>query len=259
MKKFKKLIPAFCMLLISAVLMGTSTYAWFSMNKTVTANGMEVTAKSNSEFLLIGAGNSTNANAIQTGKLTTVSAHYATTGNDDKKVFPAAYTTTEIAANAANGSAKIEADSWYTANSNKTGEVQAGTDAKNVKAVTEGDKDHMLTYTVKLTLSKDSNEISKKIKVTPTFTTADNSVKALVVFGNDVSVSAERILLDSTKTTGVETTNKITLNGNDTYLVTIYVFIDGNSTNIYSEYAGANTIKGSLSLQFDLVDNTPAA
>lgn len=53
MKKFKKLIPALCMLLISAVLMGTSTYAWFSMNTTVTATGMKVTAKSDNVFLQI--------------------------------------------------------------------------------------------------------------------------------------------------------------------------------------------------------------
>ena len=56
MKKFKKLIPALCMLLISAVLMGTSTYAWFSMNTKVTATGMEVHAKSDSQFLQIVAG-----------------------------------------------------------------------------------------------------------------------------------------------------------------------------------------------------------
>ncbi len=44
MKAMKKLIPAICLLLISAVLLGTSTYAWFSMNKTVTATGMQVKA-----------------------------------------------------------------------------------------------------------------------------------------------------------------------------------------------------------------------
>lgn len=44
MKKFSKLIPAFCMLLISAMLMGTSTFAWFSMNTQVTATGMQVKA-----------------------------------------------------------------------------------------------------------------------------------------------------------------------------------------------------------------------
>lgn len=41
----KKLIPALCLLLISAMLMGTSTYAWFTMNKTVTATGMKVQAR----------------------------------------------------------------------------------------------------------------------------------------------------------------------------------------------------------------------
>ena len=53
MKKFKKLVPALCMLLVSVALLGTSTYAWFSMNKTVTASGLAVTAKSDFTFLVI--------------------------------------------------------------------------------------------------------------------------------------------------------------------------------------------------------------
>ena len=40
----KKLIPALCMLLVAACLMGTSTYAWFSANENVTATGMSVKA-----------------------------------------------------------------------------------------------------------------------------------------------------------------------------------------------------------------------
>lgn len=42
----KKLIPALCMLLVAACLMGTSTYAWFSANKQVSATGMKVKAAS---------------------------------------------------------------------------------------------------------------------------------------------------------------------------------------------------------------------
>ena len=53
MTKFKKIIPALCMLLISAVLMGTSTYAWFSMNTQVSATGMKVTANSDATYLVI--------------------------------------------------------------------------------------------------------------------------------------------------------------------------------------------------------------
>lgn len=40
----KKLIPAICLLLVSAVMLGTSTFAWFSMNATVAVTGMSVRA-----------------------------------------------------------------------------------------------------------------------------------------------------------------------------------------------------------------------
>ena len=49
----KKLIPALCMLLVAASILGTSTYAWFSMNDTVEANGMSVNAVSEAIFLEI--------------------------------------------------------------------------------------------------------------------------------------------------------------------------------------------------------------
>ena len=44
MKKMRKLIPAFAMLMIAAVMMSTASFAWFTMNDTVTATGMEVKA-----------------------------------------------------------------------------------------------------------------------------------------------------------------------------------------------------------------------
>ena len=44
MKNFRKLIPAVCMFLLAAVMAGTSTFAWFSMNTTVTAGTMAVSA-----------------------------------------------------------------------------------------------------------------------------------------------------------------------------------------------------------------------
>ena len=50
---YKKLIPALIMLLISALLLGTSTYAWFSMNKTVSAENMEIKATSANPYLVI--------------------------------------------------------------------------------------------------------------------------------------------------------------------------------------------------------------
>ncbi len=51
-KGLKKLIPAAGMLMLSAAMLGTSTFAWFTMNKEVTVTGMEVRTKV-SENLLI--------------------------------------------------------------------------------------------------------------------------------------------------------------------------------------------------------------
>ena len=48
----KKIIPALALLLVSAVLLATSSFAWFSMNTTVTVTGMEVTTKVSSNLLV---------------------------------------------------------------------------------------------------------------------------------------------------------------------------------------------------------------
>lgn len=70
----KKLIPALAMLLIAAVMLGTSTYAWFSMNTTVTATGMSVTATTPVNLLISSTEAGTYSNTVAadetyTGKL----------------------------------------------------------------------------------------------------------------------------------------------------------------------------------------------
>ena len=55
MKKTLKLVPALAMLLISAILVSTSTYAWFSMNNTVTVTGMTVKTEVNNNLLIANA------------------------------------------------------------------------------------------------------------------------------------------------------------------------------------------------------------
>jgi len=48
----KKLIPALALLLVSAVMLATSSFAWFSMNTSVTVTGMSVTTKVNSNLFV---------------------------------------------------------------------------------------------------------------------------------------------------------------------------------------------------------------
>jgi len=54
-----KLLSAVGMLTVSAAMLVSSTFAWFSMNKKVTAETMTISAKSDSPFLLISDDNST--------------------------------------------------------------------------------------------------------------------------------------------------------------------------------------------------------
>ncbi len=52
-KKNKRLVVAIALLLLSATLLGTASFAWFGMNTSVNANGVEVEAYSDSQFLQI--------------------------------------------------------------------------------------------------------------------------------------------------------------------------------------------------------------
>lgn len=68
----KKLIPALCMLLVAACLMGTSTYAWFAANKTVSASGMQVKAVSDGGLVIA---------SYKVGETAPVDADYVTAAN----------------------------------------------------------------------------------------------------------------------------------------------------------------------------------
>ncbi len=72
MKKTRKLIPAIAMLLTSAVMVSTSSYAWFSMNSEVTAGNMTIKATTDAN-LYIKEGASVDINNI-TGTTATLTA-----------------------------------------------------------------------------------------------------------------------------------------------------------------------------------------
>ena len=52
MKKMRKLIPAFAMLMVAAIMMTTASFAWFTMNETVTATGVQIQAKSDGSLII---------------------------------------------------------------------------------------------------------------------------------------------------------------------------------------------------------------
>ena len=186
MKKFKKLVPAICMLLVSAVLMGTSTYAWFSMNTTVTATGMQIAAKSNATYLLIGSGENDTATEIQALADTANKTTAITVADSDAKVYPSApaLTTNEVAylttsgkdvdgatiatagVQVANKATAAAVTNWYTASAEKSSAPTMKTDsARQLKSF----DNYVIHKTVYLTVAKGANA-ANSLTVTGTIT-----------------------------------------------------------------------------------------
>lgn len=256
MKKFKKLIPALCMLLISAVLMGTSTYAWFSMNKSVKAEGMQVTAQSNSTYLLIATGDANKtAEAIQA---LTTNTTATVTGN--QTLYPAAFNNSTSAlevddaskdTEAGNdGKTSIAAHKWYTANS--TSSSNATTRTTNVKQIddtaSEEFQKYVRTDVFYLALTKDSEAYANKtLKVDFAKGAGDDAAIATVVEINGVY-----FILDAATATYTFTGITIPNTGN-ALVVNVYTFINGTSTNVNSDYInGGKTIAGIVTLTFSI-------
>lgn len=112
MKAMKKLIPSIIMVLISAMMLSTASFAWFSMNKTVTATGMSVKAQAPAT-LLIDTVDTTDSN----GKLAN--------GGVAKDVAMAE-------ASGINPTSTVDGINWYTALASKENvkDAKKGTVAK---------------------------------------------------------------------------------------------------------------------------------
>ncbi len=68
MKKTRKLIPALVMLLVSAVMMSTASFAWFSINDKVDVDGMAVQATATGSLVITsGTTVNTGATSLTTG------------------------------------------------------------------------------------------------------------------------------------------------------------------------------------------------
>lgn len=246
----KKLIPALCMLLVSAVLLGTSTFAWFSMNKTVTATGMEVTAMSSSVDLIIGISN--DIATVQTDLDKEVA--FTKTG-DDVKVYPSAYfkdgdiSIPEGSAKVTNATSAAQVKNWYY----KVADQASASVSTGSATALASFENYVLTYDLYITVAKGSNAV-KDLKVSSAtiesnLTSSSESktnaaVRALVVSDTAVveikpgNTSSDTVLASSI---------------NDTTLVhiTVYVFYDGNDSTVYTNNI-ANLDGSKIALEFSV-------
>ena len=267
----KKLIPAICLLLVSAVMLGTSTFAWFSMNTSVSVTGMQVKAKSDNTYLLIsdtvsGETAAAKAASIQEADsitvefsdmdentqlypcapcLTAAEAAYlpATTG---KQVGETAIVTAGAQVNNAATAAAVT--NWYTATAEASDDEAMKTgSARQLTTFTN----YVIHKTLYLTVAEGANP-ANNLTVTATFTQYGA--------GNDVDAVKIVITTDDGGFAVLTTSNysAVDISGSNTDIsdvtirqVDIYIYVDGNDDAIYTNNA-ANLTGATISLAFDV-------
>lgn len=250
-KARKGLLISLFTLLVAIVVTTSATYAWFAMNDSVTATGMQVTAKSNNTFLLIGTGENDTAAEIQTAGLLTVAL---TVSDNDAKLLPCApvtnvteagYLTTEgktvggatittAGAQVTNAATADAVTNWYTANA-------AAANASAISATTARQLTSFTGYVIKktvyLTVEAGANA-ANNLRVIPTITqkTGGEDVSACKMI---ITTSNGGFVMITSANSGNEVT--ITGAGNITdaaaVTVNIYIYYDGNDSNVYTNNA----------------------
>ncbi len=290
-KLTRKLFVSIMTLVLTVMALGTSTFAWFSMNTQANATDMVVTAKSNATYLFIGSATATDGASastfqvptlasVQSGALVTTTlakTDLTLAANNDR--YPAFFnekanaihiqdangtgtsngTDPEGSDTLANGDkyTEIGSEKWYTA-SNKLSSAAIG-QTVNVKEITDAELNkYTVKYTAYLTLSPDSENYAAGNYVKLTFSIANNGDTAY-----DASVQAVVEIedtyykLDSTNTTAYHPLTAAITNAALTE-VNIYVYVNGRSTNVNSDYVNeiannpAHTLTGKVGIQFDL-------
>lgn len=249
MKATRKLIPAVVLLVISALLFSTASFAWFAMNRSVTTDGLDVTAKSNATFLLIGdnAGIAENKAGLTNNKK---AARIA----GETAVYPVTYNASKSPV--VIGAFSAAANTWYTAN-NELKNAATGNEL-NGKAVTFGDIKYFVEYNVYLTLTDDSEDYTGKLDFTYSSLAAPESVEAK---NNDTSatyiavvVNGETLVLGAQNGTA-QTAGNVTITKSTAVKVQVYVYVDGTVENVKSDYVnGGKTLSGSAGVTIDLAD-----
>lgn len=277
MKKFKKLIPAFCAMLVSAAMLGTSTYAWFSVNKKVEANGMSVTATADTQYFAVL--DTLTGGKFTTGKTdvkTSITATRSQSGDNkdhgkETYVNPISFSTAGITGATYGVTNNVEANHWYTAsvdkydgvNANgvdikysKLEDVGAATTAETTTVYTDGT--YFIGYTFYVGLADDTADFTGYLKFEASAVNNGVTVAGVKVNGTvkDATSATDSYvpLADFTgneKTKGF-TANQYSLTSKKTtdatfVTVTVYVFIDGTAATV-KDSATVEELTGSVSI-----------
>ncbi len=247
----KELFAAVAMLIVAAIALSGSTYAWFAANTTVEATDMQVTVTSDTTFLLIGQGHMAVAD-IQNGKAITTSASITTAS-----IMPSAHQDITIG----EGQAKIsdiEANSvWYYRYSSDPANATASMTAiqpltyTSASAIPGG---YLLVNEFALTVASGSNEI-QNLKVSEcAITSTSNAAVKVVVATDEGSEEFGATVAGGVTTVAGTQTLAASITSSAAEYVKVYIYWNGDDEDVYTNNI-ANLIGTSVVLTFT---GTPA-
>ena len=235
----KQLAAAIAMVMVAAVALGSSTYAWFVSNNKVTATTTNISAQSNSAYLVI------DTKATSTTSTSSVSA-----GDTNKPLYPAKITKSDAGAatwksayaSAANAATMKEGTEFTIDDGTAAKAVEAGYAVKNTFYVGTGTYDGEFTnlHITGVTVDTATTEQNKNL---------GNAMRVLVVCGDDWQVwSAAGEKLSSSESKGTAFSTGVKKNQDAT--VNVYVYYDGDDTNVYSDNL-TNLISNGVTITFE--------
>lgn len=248
----KKLIPAAGMLAVSATMLATSTYAWFSMNTAVTATGMNVTAQAESGIVISNSTKSAwNASAATTtgslNLLPTSTSNGATwyhNSSDDADIATGAEHVGTYTTVTNEGSDKYYSENKFYIKSATTSSLTKDLYIKQVtitppNAATSADLDKSLRVLVKI---GDSTNI---------YAPTSASTLTYTVNGATSVTALDASSVNDTKVTGI---TSIPASTGTPIEATVYVYFEGEDANCKSNNVKATLDTMSVSVQFEAKD-----
>ena len=255
----KTILPALAMLIVAAVMLSTASYAWFAMNPTVEANGMQVNVKSESEFLLIknigSAEGTLEASAFTSADTTATGSPFVAVD----ALYPAAHEEITEAQNFKN------ATNWYTGEG--TSATVGTLVAKELLSTKDGGlNNYVMRYKYGVILSPgsapadglwvtdlaitDTNNGDSATNLAPVkvVVTSDSATTAYEEFA--YSATAQKGSVDLTGA-GDTNANKVT-DGAVVYIY-VYIYYDGNNNAVTSANL-ANLAGATVTFKLTTVD-----
>ena len=210
MKATRKLVPAFAMLLIAAVMMSTATFAWFSTNASVTATGMTVTAESSNTFLVI----SNDSSAIAGADYSAITA--AATASADTKLYPTYFDPAD--------------NKWYTATGTS---ISDGAALGGVKTPLDSTANYVLEKTFYIRVADNfANASNLWLEAVTDNSAADyQGIVSVVAKVGEVYNSYDSVTGTYTRKAFLATE----VNSTDVIAVTVYVYINGEHAKVTTE------------------------